>query len=289
MEHIIQDAGSSGIEDFAREVGADFYRDGVLCFRGQNGSEETQSAESPCSTRIDNPESSIQNPNSPYRLSVYSESDSGMYDAINRGLARSTGEICAWLNSDEQYLVGTLQKAATIFASRPNLDVLLGDALLTNSEHKPVCYRRTMVPSLWHTRLDHLHSLSCAMFFRPSALPTPPLDSRWKVIGDGLLMVYFLRERKVIYSCNELFSAYAFTGANLSAERVALEEFHRWWREDGWPPRFFRVFVVLQNRLRRMWHGAYRTFDVNAALYTRVPALRREQIRCRVSGFWPQS
>jgi hypothetical protein len=32
VEHIIQDAGSPGIEDFAREVGADFYRDGNLVF-----------------------------------------------------------------------------------------------------------------------------------------------------------------------------------------------------------------------------------------------------------------
>jgi hypothetical protein len=212
-----------------------------------------------------------------------------MYDAINRGIARSTGEICAWLNSDEQYMVGTLQKVAEFFASRPNLDVLLGDALLTDSEHKPVCYRRIMVPSHWHTRLDHLHSLSCAMFFRPSALPSPPLDSRWKVIGDGVLMVYFLSKRKVIYSCRELFSAYAFTGVNLSEDRVAQEEFGRWWREDGWPPRFSRVFVVFLNRLRRMWHGAYRTFDVDIALYTRSSAIRREQIRCRVSGLWPQS
>jgi hypothetical protein len=212
-----------------------------------------------------------------------------MYDAINRGLARSTGEICAWLNCDEQYLEGTLRKVAEIFCKTSGLDVLLGDALLVDSKLQPVCYRRIMVPNRWHTRLDHLHSLSCAMFFRASALPSPPLDPRWKVIGDGVLMDYFLHERKVIHACKELFSAYAFTGVNLSEDRMAIEEFDRWWRETGWPPRFSRFFVVIQNRLRRMWHGAYRTFEVNTALYTRTSTVRRERIRGQVSGLWPEN
>ena len=36
------------------------------------------------------------------------EKDSGMYDGLNRGLRRATGEILAHLNSDEQYLPGAL-------------------------------------------------------------------------------------------------------------------------------------------------------------------------------------
>jgi glycosyltransferase involved in cell wall biosynthesis len=32
-----------------------------------------------------------------------SEPDAGQYDAINKGFAHSTGEIMAWLNSDDMY------------------------------------------------------------------------------------------------------------------------------------------------------------------------------------------
>lgn len=34
--------------------------------------------------------------------------DTGMYNAINMGFARATGEILGWLNSDDYYLPGTL-------------------------------------------------------------------------------------------------------------------------------------------------------------------------------------
>ncbi len=41
------------------------------------------------------------------QVRTFVEKDGGMYDAINRGLQRATGDIVAYLNCDEQYLPGT--------------------------------------------------------------------------------------------------------------------------------------------------------------------------------------
>lgn len=46
-----------------------------------------------------------------------SESDMGQYDAINKGFFRSTGEIMAWLNSDDMYMIDALGKVGTIFST----------------------------------------------------------------------------------------------------------------------------------------------------------------------------
>lgn len=261
VEHIIQDAGSPGIEDFARENGAALYRDGSLV----------------CAASSALPG---------YTLTIYCERDAGMYDAINRGLAKSTGEICAWLNSDEQYLERTLAKVAALFEKTPALDVLLGDALLVDANLQPVCYRRIMIPNRWHTRLDHLHSLSCAMFFRPAALPSPPMDPRWKVIGDAVLMDYFLGSGKKLRACGVLLAAYAFTGQNLSANPTHCEH-ELWLKESSWPPTFLRGPVVLYNRLRRAAHGAYRSFPVRPGLFTPSSRDGRIALATSVSGLWP--
>ena len=44
-----------------------------------------------------------------------SEEDSGQVEAIQKGLNRATGEIIAWLNSDDLYTPGTLHRISRVF------------------------------------------------------------------------------------------------------------------------------------------------------------------------------
>ena len=56
-----------------------------------------------------------------------SEPDEGQSDAINKGFKKSTGQILAWLNSDDTYLPDALVTVAKYFESYPEIDVFLGD------------------------------------------------------------------------------------------------------------------------------------------------------------------
>src|SRR5688572_7753502 len=49
------------------------------------------------------------------RVKAYIEKDKGMYDAVNRGLRRATGDILAYINCDEQYLPNALSQVAQFF------------------------------------------------------------------------------------------------------------------------------------------------------------------------------
>lgn len=59
-------------------------------------------------------------------ISVYiSESDHGLYDAMNKGIEVSTGDIVAFLNSDGWYEIGTLEKVRRYFEDS-TIDIVSG-------------------------------------------------------------------------------------------------------------------------------------------------------------------
>jgi glycosyltransferase involved in cell wall biosynthesis len=62
------------------------------------------------------------------RLSWISEKDGGQADAVNKGLARSDGNIIGWLNSDDIYYPGVFRGICDVFDSDPALDVVYADA-----------------------------------------------------------------------------------------------------------------------------------------------------------------
>jgi glycosyltransferase involved in cell wall biosynthesis len=62
-----------------------------------------------------------------YGIRWISGPDDGMYDAINKGMAMATGDICAYLNSDDLYFPWTVEVAVMAFGDRPDADVVYGD------------------------------------------------------------------------------------------------------------------------------------------------------------------
>ncbi len=59
-----------------------------------------------------------------------SEPDRGQAHAINKGFARATGDIVAWVNSDDYYLPGVLARVVAEFEADPALQWVYGDYLV---------------------------------------------------------------------------------------------------------------------------------------------------------------
>jgi glycosyltransferase involved in cell wall biosynthesis len=65
-----------------------------------------------------------------------SEPDAGQADAINKGLKRATGEIVAWINSDDVYLPGAIAQAAAVFNKHPDIGMVYADGIMVDHELK---------------------------------------------------------------------------------------------------------------------------------------------------------
>lgn len=58
-----------------------------------------------------------------------SEKDNGQSQAINKGFKKATGEIIAWLNSDDILLPNTLHAVEDFFLKNPTVDLVYGDVI----------------------------------------------------------------------------------------------------------------------------------------------------------------
>lgn len=200
----------------------------------------------------------------------YVERDDGMYDAINRGLRRADGDICAYLNCDEQYLPGALQRVRDYFTANPYVDVVFADAVILDSDGHYVCSRQVVPPLCCHTMVCHLCILTCATFFRRSVIEKQGLyfDSRWKDLGDSVWVLSLLEHKVKMGILRFYTTAFTDTGDNMNMKPNAI-------REAGairnlapsWAFRMARL-LVLHHRFRRLFHGLYWPSPFSFAVYT---------------------
>ncbi len=129
-----------------------------------------------------------------------SEKDNGQADAINKGFARATGDIIAWLNSDDYYLTGAVSSAVKIFEENPDVALVYGNMLAVDEHGKTF-------NTLNYKQLT-LEDLLCfqiigqpAVFMRRSALEkTFGLDPAFHFLLDHYLWIQIAQRGKILHA-----------------------------------------------------------------------------------------
>jgi glycosyltransferase involved in cell wall biosynthesis len=194
-------------------------------------------------------------------LLAVSEADNGMYDAINRAWARSRGEFLAWLNSDEQYLPGTLGKVQQYFDAHPQVDVVFGDYIVTDLQGRPVALRREIPFRSIYVANGFLYAQSCTLFFRRRlfAAGRLTLDSRFRYAADKQLLLSLAASGAVIAHITDYLSLFGIDGSNLSTHPKAGEESEEIRRAYGaFKLKPLRQLTLTCRRVERLLRGGYR-------------------------------
>ena len=74
-------------------------------------------------------------------LKWVSEPDQGQADAINKGFAMSTGQIIAWINSDDVYAPEALRKVREFFTARPEARIVCGNTVVFDEDGQVMLHR----------------------------------------------------------------------------------------------------------------------------------------------------
>lgn len=67
-----------------------------------------------------------------------SEKDRGQSDALNKGLAKSSGDIIFWINSDDIVADGAFDAAREFFSARPDASIVCGNAVVIDGDGREI-------------------------------------------------------------------------------------------------------------------------------------------------------
>ena len=112
------------------------------------------------------------------QLQWISEKDEGQADAINKGLRMATGDIVAFLNSDDTYEENTLRNVATFFTVNPSIMWLTGRCRIIDEYDREV--RRGIT---WYKNL-FLHRYSFNALLVTNFISQPATFLRSEVLEE---------------------------------------------------------------------------------------------------------
>jgi glycosyltransferase involved in cell wall biosynthesis len=205
------------------------------------------------------------------RVRAFVEKDAGMYDAVNRGFARATGDVLAYLNCDEQYLPGALAAVARAFEAQPECDAMLGDTIVVDAGGNYVCERRALPPLKHHTWVGTtLSYLTSGLFLRRRVVESMGLtfDVRLKDLGDTDWAFRAVAAGVRFGVAGAFTSVFTDTGANMNLMPNARREAREFKASAPAWVRWTAPLWVAHHRMRRLCAGHYVCRNNSYAIYT---------------------
>ena len=160
---------------------------------------------------------------------IYSERDKGIYDAMNKGLDRATGDYVWYVNAGDALASPTtvedLVRTTCTGDSLP--DVLYGDTRLIDSEDHDLGLRRLRPPHQLDWRSFRSGMLVCHQAFVAKRSISPHYDLSYRFSADVDWCIRVLKEAKTTAFYPEPIALYLNEGTTTANHRASLiERFH---------------------------------------------------------------
>lgn len=129
-----------------------------------------------------------------------SEPDGGQTDALIKGFARTTGEICGWLCSDDLLLPGALHAVGEFFLRHPRVMAAYGDALWIDAAGRFLRPKKEMGFNRFVLLHDHNYVPQPSMFWRRALYDAVGgLDRGFELAMDADLWARFSARTRIAH------------------------------------------------------------------------------------------
>jgi glycosyltransferase involved in cell wall biosynthesis len=185
-----------------------------------------------------------------------SEPDQGQAQAINKGISRASGDIIAWLNSDDLYLPGAISAVVEVFQDRSEACMVFGNALSIDEDGKPFNEQR-----FGDLRLEDFMAFNIicqpAAFMQHSCLDKAgKLDESYHYLLDHQLWLRIVNNGSAVYTPQLLACARYHSSAKNIAQAAGFG--HDAYRILEWMHTQPHLFERLKKHRRKIWAGAHR-------------------------------
>lgn len=177
---------------------------------------------------------------------LISERDKGLYDAMNKGIARATGDYLCFLNAgDSFHSPDVLQQMVDAIADKQELpDILYGETSEVDEERRFVRMRRLQAPEKLNWRSFRHGMLVCHQAFFAKRTIAPMYDLNYRLSADVDWCIRVMKVSKDIVNTHIIIVDYLQNGLSLQHHRASLIERFRIMAKH---------YGVIQTTLRHMW------------------------------------
>jgi len=165
-----------------------------------------------------------------------SEQDKGQTDAINKGFARASGQILAWLNSDDTYEPRAVGQAAKYLYEHPDIGMVYADCNFINEPGRHIGKFPAAQTDQRRLRTGYVHIPQQTMFFRAELWKqVGPLDPSFYFAMDYDLWTRLAARTKFQYLAGQTWANFRLhsSGKTISADDRCWPEMLRVHYRDG--------------------------------------------------------
>lgn len=195
---------------------------------------------------------------------VVFEPDGGPADGLNRGFARATGEIFAYLNADDVLLPGAVSEVVEYFAQHVDTDVVCGNGFIIDGEGRPVRRFRSTPFTVGRWARGGVTIMQQATFFRRESFAvTNGFNVENRAIWDAELLLDFGIHGKRIKNVKSNWALFTIHHNSISGSKYWSEEVRTRIESErarlvqkalGKPPRRLAGIARIEGRIEKWLH-----------------------------------